>query len=468
MGGAAGATRAGTADRWRSALTALRGSAASVLPGSGASALLRAAGPLPRPSRWMWTADVILAFVLAVCTVGTAVRQGDAGMVVPSGKVPLVQGPVPVPVPPPPPAGWVADLGPVGHLEPWQIVLAALTALPLAARRRYPLTAFGAVIVTTLLSNQRLGAGDTTVYTFLSCVVAAYSAAVYSPHRLRALAGVLTGAGLIAAFPEENFPYVTPGVVPFLLLVGVGLGANATHVWKQRVHALEVRQEAATRLALDRERARIARELHDIVTHNVSVMVIQAGAARKVMDAAPDRAREALLAVEAGGRTAMAELRQVMGLLTPAGEEPETGTDTDHVLDADLAPQPDLSQVPALVGRVRATGVPVELTVTGTSVPLPAGVGLAAYRVVQEALTNTVKHAAGATVRVALEHTPDALHVVVTDTGGTASASARTGTGRGLTGLRERVALHGGTLRAGGRPTGGYQVHAVLPIGEPA
>ncbi|MFD5257780.1 sensor histidine kinase [Streptomyces bobili] len=420
----------------------------------------------------MWTADVILAFVLAVCTVGTAVRQGDASMVVPPGRMPFVEGPVPVPVPPPPPAGWVPDLGPVGHLEPWQIVLAALTALPLAARRRYPLTAFGAVIVTTLLFNQRLGAGDTTVYTFLSCVVAAYSAAVYSPHRLRALVGVLAGAGLIAAFAEENFPYVTPGVVPFLLLVGVGLGANATHVWKQRVHALEVRQEAATRLALDRERARIARELHDIVTHNVSVMVIQAGAARKVMDAAPDRAREALLAVEAGGRTALAELRQVMGLLTPAGEEPETGTGagtgTGAEDDAELAPQPGLAQVPALVGRVRATGVPVELAVTGTPVPLPAGVGLAAYRVVQEALTNTVKHAAGATVRVVLEHTPDALHVVVTDTGGAASPSARTGTGRGLTGLRERVALHGGTLSAGSRPTGGYRVDAVLPTGEPS
>ncbi|OQD53153.1 two-component sensor histidine kinase [Streptomyces phaeoluteigriseus] len=414
----------------------------------------------------MWTADVILAVVLAACTVGTAVRQGDAGMVVPPGKVPLFQGPVPVPVPPPPPAGWVPDLGPVGHLEPWQLVLAALTALPLAARRRYPLTAFGAVIVTTLLLNQRLGAGDTTVYTFLSCVVAAYSAAVYSPHRLRALAGVLMGAGLIAAFSEENFPYVTPAVVPFLLLAGVGLGANATHVWKQRVHALEVRQEAATRLALDSERARIARELHDIVTHNVSVMVIQAGAARKVMDAAPDRAREALLAVEAGGRTALSELRQVMGLLTPSDEDPGIGANAEP--GADLAPQPDLSQVPALVGRVRATGVLVELTVTGTPVPLPAGVGLTAYRVVQEALTNTVKHAAGATVRVVLEHTPDALHVVVTDTGGTASPSAGTGTGRGLTGLRERVSLHGGTLRADGRPTGGYRVDAVLPTGEPS
>jgi signal transduction histidine kinase len=112
--------------------------------------------------------------------------------------------------------------------------------------------------------------------------------------------------------------------------------------------------------------------------------------------------------------------------------------------------------------------VPVELTVTGTPVPLPAGVGLAAYRVVQEALTNTVKHAAGATVRVVLEHTPDALHVVVTDTGGAASPSARTGTGRGLTGLRERVTLHGGTLSAGDRPTGGYRVDAVLPTGEPS
>lgn len=443
MGGSAGVAE--TLDRWR----------------TGVVTLLRVTSPLPRPTRWMWTADAVLAVVLAACTVGAARLQDTSAVVFP--PVPVgVPVPVEVPVPggsapPPPPLGWPQDLGSV---QGWQLVLAALTALPLVVRRRYPLVAFWAVIGTTLLINQRLGASDTTVYTFLSCVVAAYGAAVYSPYRLRALTSLVAGAGLIAAFPEENFPYVTPGVVPFLVLLGVGLGANALHVWKQRVHALQEQQEAATRLAVERERARIARELHDIVTHNVSVMVIQAGAARKVMDAAPDRAREALLAVEAGGRTAMAELRQVMGLLTMPGDDPDPTAATD------LAPQPGLNRVPALTDRVRATGVPVELTVTGTPAPLPAGADLAAYRVVQEALTNAVKHAAGAHVRVTVDHTPGAVHIEVTDTGGTSTPQATSGAGRGLIGLRERLAVHGGTLEAGRRATGGYRVHAVIPWGQ--
>ena len=198
-------------------------------------------------------------------------------------------------------------------------------------------------------------------------------------------------------------------------------------------------------------------------------MVIQAGAARKVMDTAPDRAREALLAVEAGGRTAMTELRQVMGLLRMAA-------DGDYgpgpVTDADLAPQPGLGHVRALTDRLRKTGVPIELTVTGTPVPLPAGVELAAYRVVQEALTNAVKHAAGARVRVSVDHVPGALHIEVSDTGGTAMSPVDPGPGAapgyGLMGLRERLAVHGGTLQAGERPTGGFRVRAVLPVEEPA
>ncbi len=358
-----------------------------------------------------------------------------------------------------------APFPPVGvaqHLEaaqPWLLVLAVLTALPLVVRRRYPLAAFWAVTCASLLFNQHLGGGDPTLYTFLSCAVAAYSAAVYSPYRARALTSLVAGAGLLALFHEENFPSFTPGLVPFLALVGAGLAANAIHIWKQRLRALQEEHEAATRLAVDRERSRIARELHDVVTHNVSVMVIQAGAARKVMDIAPDRAREALLAVEAGGRTAMTELRHVMGLLTMAGDSAD---------EADLAPQPGLGQIPALTDRVRATGVAVELTVTGTPVPLPAGADLAAYRVVQEALTNTVKHARGARVRIAVEHVPGAVRIEVSDTGGTTGAPAGPGGGRGLIGLRERLAVHGGTLHVGERPTGGFRVRAVIPAEEPA
>ena len=431
---------------------------------TGVAALLRP-GPPPRPSRWMWTADVILALVLAAFAVSACMAQERGAPLIPPVGTASPGGPVlPVVPRPEPVAPRYEPPGPADPAyDPGELLLVALTALPLALRRRYPLAAFWAVTGATLLLNQRAGAGDATVYTFLACVVAAYSAAVDSPHRLRALMSLVVGAALITVFHDEYFPYFTPGFVPFLVLLGVGLAANAIHTWKQRVRVLQERQEAATRLAVDRERARIARELHDVVTHNVSVMVIQAGAARKVMDAAPDRAREALLAVEAGGRTAMTELRHVMGLLTMADDG-----GPDPAADTDLAPQPGLARLAALTDRVRETGVPVELTVTGTPAPLPAGADLAAYRVVQEALTNAVRHAAGARIRVTVGHAPGAVHIDVSDTGGTPAAPAGPGGGRGLIGLRERLAVHGGTLEAGPRPTGGFRVRAVIPVAEPA
>jgi signal transduction histidine kinase len=186
-------------------------------------------------------------------------------------------------------------------------------------------------------------------------------------------------------------------------------------------------------------------------------MVIQAGAARKIMDKSPDRAREALLAVEAGGRAAMGELRHVMGLLTmdlgAESAEPEI-----------LAPQPGLDRLEALVGRMRGAGVPVELTVSGAPRRLAAGVELAAYRVVQEALTNTVKHASGADASVRVSYGDDELHVEITDTGGRPGPTAAGGDGRGLIGLRERLAVYGGTLLTGPRPLGGYRVRALIPL----
>jgi signal transduction histidine kinase len=210
---------------------------------------------------------------------------------------------------------------------------------------------------------------------------------------------------------------------------------------------------------LEEERSRIARELHDVITHNVSVMMVQAGAARKVMATAPERAQQALLAVESGGRAAMTELRHFMGLLTVDGDDPQPDS-------VDLAPPPGLGHVAVLAGRIRDTGVPVELAVTGTPAPLPVGVDLAAYRVVQEALTNTVKHAAGAHVKITIAYDPGVLRLEVADTGGASTASARSGNGRGLIGLRERLAVYGGALDTGGLPTGGYRVRATIPMDE--
>jgi signal transduction histidine kinase len=269
---------------------------------------------------------------------------------------------------------------------------------------------------------------------------------------------------LYAELQSDGTPTVSGDSVPFLILIPLAVAADGLRRWKRhadegraRMSAMEHEQIEALRRATEHERARIARELHDVVTHNFSVMVIQAGAARKIMDSAPDQAREALLAVEASGRSAMTELRHVMGLLTMdgAGLGQEGGPD--------LAPQPGLDGLDALVQRMRDT-VPVELTVTGQRGPLPSGVELTVYRLVQEALTNTVKHASGAAVRVLVDFRGDHLQVEVTDTGGPPGASSGTGSGRGLIGLRERLAVYGGTLQAGPRVSGGYRVQARIPL----
>jgi signal transduction histidine kinase len=391
---------------------------------------------------------VILAAVMAVTTVNYARNAtNEAEVIAPAG-----------------PAFPGVTVSPVAlHtvVGPWQLTLAVLTGLPLAARRRYPLAVFWVVLAATLLFHADVKQPETALLTFASCLIAAYSAAMYSPYRKRAIASVVAGAALIAIFRDGNVPDITAGFVPFFVVLGIGLAANTIHTWRQRVRALEVEQAAATRQAVQRERARIARELHDVVTHNVAVMIVQAGAARKVIDAAPEQARQAMLAVEAGGRAAMTELRHVMGLLNATGE------DGNHVATPELTPQPGLDHLAVLTERVRDAGVPVELTVHGSPAPLPPGVDLAAYRVVQEALTNAVKHAAGAHVRITVNYSSDAVDVEVTDTGGTSTPSLGAGNERGLIGLRERLAVYGGTLHAGTRPTGGYRVRATIPVHHP-
>ncbi|MDH6553817.1 signal transduction histidine kinase [Streptomyces sp. SAI-117] len=432
--------------------------------GARAASVLRATGMPPRRSRWTWIADVLLAAVLAVGTLSAdldrsahddrprAPRVTASAPASPSASDPAAAAPT-RPVPP-----REQDSAPAQQsdprlppAEPWELALAVLSAAPLALRRRCPLAAFWAVLVATWLFHLGEITTDAAVFAFASALIAAYSAAMYSPHRVAALVSLVLGGGAFCAL--SLLPEIDRGLIPLLVLLPVALGANLVHAWQQRVRA----QQDATRLAVERERSRIARELHDVVTHNVSMMTIQASAARKTLDASPDLAREALQAVEAGGRAALAELRHVMGLLTMASDGP------DPAATADLAPQPGLGQLAELTGRVRSTGVPVELSVTGTPVPLPAGVDLAAYRVVQEALTNAVKHAAGAAVTVSVEHAPGEVRVAVEDTGGQRRPRVA-GSGRGLIGLRERLALYGGTLSAGSRPHGGFAVLAIIPV----
>ncbi len=393
--------------------------------------LTRPSGPPARPTRRNLLFDAVLAVVLCVAAVEYALTTKDIGQVrIVLGRPHFVR-----------PAG--ADFV--------AVLVAAVSSLALAWRRRYPLAVLLLVVIATFEAPHEAGR-----LTFYACVVAVYSAVAYSPYRLPTLAGVVTAVLSVSAFRDSVFPVVPEEYTALLILIPLAVAANGMRTWKLRtdegraqVSALEREQAEALRRAVEHERARIARELHDVVTHNVSVMVIQAGAARKVMANDPDQARDALLAVEAGGRAAMSELRHVMGLLTDGGP-------------ADLAPQPGLDQVAGLVARVRESGVPVDLTVTGTPRALSSGVELAAYRVVQEALTNTVKHAVGASASVVVEYGDAGRGVEGTDTGGTSSGSD--GTGRGLIGLRERLGVYSGTLRAGPRAVGGYRVTARIPL----
>jgi signal transduction histidine kinase len=210
------------------------------------------------------------------------------------------------------------------------------------------------------------------------------------------------------------------------------------------------RMEEEARQAVEEERGRITRELHDVLAHSVSVMTVQASAVRRLLKPEQEREREALMTVEETGRQALAEMRRLLGIMRTESERPA------------LAPQPGLGTLPELVEQVRQSGLPVELTVEGTPVKLPAGVDLSAYRIVQEALTNTLKHAGPAHAWVAVRYEGEDVEIEVANDG--ANDGVNDGGGHGLVGMRERVALCGGELRSGPRPGGGFKISARLPV----
>lgn len=252
----------------------------------------------------------------------------------------------------------------------------------------------------------------------------------------------------------------------------------------ERGWLLERERESASRAAIAAERDRIARELHDIVSHNVSLMVVQAGAAREVLGTMPDEAAAALRAVEDAGRGAMTDLRHLLGLLapSPSGEDvdadegagaPHGSPGAYHGTAAGLAPQPGLDRLGQLVDRVSFAGLPVEVRTSGEPRPLPQGIDVTAYRIVQEALTNALRHADGGKAEVTVRYADHALRVEVLSTGPSVLTGdapprvTRQGTGRGLLGLRERVAVYGGDLDARRRLGGGYRVRARIPLDRP-
>jgi signal transduction histidine kinase len=255
---------------------------------------------------------------------------------------------------------------------------------------------------------------------------------------------------------------------PVAAVAGVAVVVLATRLAGARrafARALEERgwlqereRETAAQNAVGAERARIARELHDIVSHNVSVMVVQAGAARRVLTMQPEEAAAALHAVEDAGRETMTELRHLLGVLAP----PADGTDDD------LSPQPGLSRLSLLIDRVAFAGLPVDVRISGEPRPLPSSVDLTAYRVIQEALTNALKHGDGRKAEVTMRYADHHLRVEVLNSGPSVLSGGppppADGPGRGLLGLRERVAVLGGDLDARRRLGGGFRVRAKIPL----
>ncbi|MFD3307889.1 sensor histidine kinase [Streptomyces sp. NPDC058656] len=268
--------------------------------------------------------------------------------------------------------------------------------------------------------------------------------------------GNTSGAGHVAIVVFQMVPFALAWVLGDSLRTRRAYFAQL----EERAARLEKEREAQAKVAVAAERARIARELHDVVAHNVSVMVVQADGAAYVLDSAPDQAKKALETISGTGRQALAEMRRLLGVLR-TGEHQESG---------EYVPQPDVEQLDDLVEQCRSSGLPVDFKIEGTPRPLPSGVELTAYRIVQEALTNTRKHGGpntGASVR--LVYFDDGLGLLVEDDGKGAphelyEEGGADGRGHGLIGMRERVGMVGGTLDAGPRPGGGFRISALLPL----
>jgi signal transduction histidine kinase len=385
-------------------------------------------------------ADVLLAVLLAAASVWGAVLVDPALVTREAGR-------------------------PVGMLEPdgLSLALVALACLPVALRRYRPYL----MLVLSLPSQLALYAmGYFPSGSVVAGLVLIYTLAAHRGLALSAL-GVATAfaAFLACAALDPGGVVWADYAISLLLLAGVWVAGRSVRLRRaylaeleDRADRLERARDADRRAARVEERSRIARELHDVVAHHVSVMTVQAAAARKVLVGNPDAARDALSAIEEMGRTAMAEMRNIVGVLRM--DDDEAG--------GERAPQPGVQDLPTLVEQMREAGLRTQLWVEGERAALPPGVDLAAYRLVQEALTNSLRHAGpAARAWVTVRHDPRELSVQVEDDGqGTASAprQPRRRPGHGLVGIRERVALYGGVLRIGPRQGGGFEVRARFPL----
>jgi len=348
-----------------------------------------------------------------------------------------------------------------GVPDPAVLPLGAIAALSLAWRVRAPVRVLGVNLVASLAIELISGPDDYPVALGLVLLVSIYSAAAHTLDRDETAAGAMLVAGVPVLTAAHSFDYDlndpsgrTNVFIGFVFLTITFRVAWLAGKWMQRRRTKERARVAEraeqAREALRAERARIARELHDVLAHAVSVIVLQARGARHALADRPQEARTAIDAIERTASQALGEMRRLLNVLR-----------ADDI-GATLAPQPSLARMEPLITQVRAAGLPVELQIEGMTRELPAGIDLCAYRIVQEALTNSLKHAGPATAAVVLRYGNDALDVEIADTG-TANVNGDLA-GLGLAGMRERVALFGGQLESGPRPGGGYLVKARLPL----
>jgi signal transduction histidine kinase len=380
---------------------------------------LRAAGP--------WVLDGLLA--LAASAVGLSLLASA------------------LPFDPGSPRAWAAYLVLLAH------------TLPLAVRRRWPL----AVLVWALATGAAFAAvGPSLVPLSFTILIYVYTAAAHCRRQI-SLAGLAATEALLLvvwlARPRSIGDAGTLVIDGLLMVAAWWLGdgtrrrLEAVAAAQQRAAELERARGELARRAVTEERLRIARELHDVVAHSMSIIAVQSGVGAHVLDSQPEEARKALAAVEATSRQALVEMRRLLGVLRQEAEP-----------RGSLAPAPGLAELEALAAEVARAGVRVEVRIEGTPAELPAGLDLTAYRIVQEALTNVVRHAGPSTARVAVRYGPGQVAVEVVDDGKGGDPGEG---GHGISGMRERAALYGGTLEAGPLPGGGFRVAATLPLEEP-
>jgi signal transduction histidine kinase len=353
--------------------------------------------------------------------------------------------------------------GPVGL----RLLGALAIVLPLAWRRRSGLAA----CVLTLAAIFAVGGlggmpGDPPIFVLLAFVVASYAPAAYEDLPRALIGGAVTVAAMSvfvfvggheATRPEDIAFGYAEVVVAWVFGRAMRRRELRGEQLEERAVTLEREQERQAQRAVADERRRIARELHDVVAHGVSVMVVQAQAGSRVLRSDPDRAAQALSEIEAAGRQALVELERMLGVMRP-----------DDSRDPALTPSPRLADVAELVARARTAGLPTTLRVEGAAGSLSRGLELAAYRVLQEALTNALKHGGGAQTDVLVNYGTTELELRVANElrEPLAFGAGRNGTGHGLIGMRERVALYHGTLEVGRRVNGGFAVRARLPLGD--